>query len=98
MQHWLDDDAALCSIEILSEAVERACVPGIVELRMLRNALREALQSKTPEAVKTAFGMFARVDRDYRRRIAHEALTLATEQKGRFAPRERMVRRTRLVT
>jgi hypothetical protein len=97
MQHWLDDEAALCSIEILSEAVERTCVPGILELRMLRNALREAVKSKTPEAVKTAFGMFARVDRDYRRRIAHEALTLATKQKGRFAPRERVVRRTRMM-
>jgi len=96
MQYRLDDEAALCSIEILSEAVERTCVPGLLELRMLRNALREAVASKTPEAVKTAFGMFARVDGDYRRLIAHEALALAAEQKGRFAPRERVMRRARL--
>lgn len=96
MQYRIDDEAALCSIEILAEAVERTSVPGLVDLRMLRNALREAIRTRTPDAIKTAFGMFARVDRDYRNRIAHEALTLAAQQRGRFAPRERVVRRVKL--
>ncbi|SMH58642.1 hypothetical protein [Azospirillum agricola] len=96
MTYRLDDEAALCSIEILSEAVERTCVPGVLELRMLRNALRAAVASRTTEAVKTAFAMFGRVDPDYRRLIAHEALSLAARQKGRYAPRERVVRGARL--
>ncbi|AWK90037.1 hypothetical protein [Azospirillum thermophilum] len=89
MQIRPDDEAALCSIEILAEAVDRACVPGLLDLRMLRNALREAARSPTPDTVKIAFGMFSRLDGDYRRRIAHEALSIAAEQRGRFAPRGR---------
>lgn len=96
MQFRLDDDAALCSIEILAEAVDRVCTQDAMPLRMLRNALREAVKRPAPDTVKTAFAMFARLDGDYRRLVAHEALTLATRQKGKFAPRERAVRRTRL--
>lgn len=96
LQYRLDDEASLCSIGILAEAVEHICVKGVLELRMLRNALREATANPTPEAVKTAFGMFARVDRDYRRMIAHEALTLAARQKGRYGPKVRVIRRARV--
>ncbi len=93
--YQLDDEASLCSIEILAEAVDRVCVQGVLELRMLRNALREAARNPSAETVKTAFAMFARVDRDFRRRIAHEALTLASRQRGRYAPRQRPIRRPR---
>lgn len=96
MQVRLDDEASLCSIGILAEAVERICVKGVLELRMLRNALREATANPTPDSVKTAFAMFARVDRDYRRLIAHEALTLAARQRGQHAPKVRAVRRARV--
>lgn len=98
VQYRLDDEASLCSIDILAQAVERICVKGVLELRMLRNALREAATSPTADAVKFAFAMFSRVDGDYRRLIAHEALTLATEQRGRYAaPRPRAVRRPRML-
>lgn len=97
MQYRLDDEASLCSIDILAQAVERISVKGVLELRMLRNALREAAAAPTPEAVKFAFAMFSRVDRDYRRLIAHEALTLAAQQKGRYAPKTRAVRPQRVL-
>ncbi|WP_448206864.1 hypothetical protein [Azospirillum sp. sgz302134] len=96
MQYRLDDEASLCSIEILAEAVERIIVKGVLELRMFRNALRAAVATPTPEAVKNAYAMFARVDRDYRRLIAHEALTIAAQQKGRYKPKPRVVRRARV--
>ena len=97
MQYRLDDDASLCSIDILAQAVERMSVKGVLELRMLRNALREAVSSPTPDAVQFAYAMFSRVDPDYRRMIAHEALTLAAEQKGRYAQKERVVRPQRML-
>lgn len=96
LQYRLDDEASLCSIEILAEAVDRVCIQGVLELRMLRNALREAAKNPSNEAVKTAFAMFSRVDYDFRRRIAHEALTLAAQQRGRYAPRQRVFRRARV--
>ncbi|MCW2237334.1 hypothetical protein [Azospirillum canadense] len=96
VQVRLDDEASLCSIGILAEAVEHICVKGVLELRMLRNALREATANPTPDAVKTAFGMFARVDRDFRRMIAHEALTLAAQRRGQYGPKVRTIRRTRV--
>ncbi len=96
LQYRLDDEASLCSIEILAEAVDLVCVQGVLELRMLRNALREAAANPSNEAIKTAFAMFSRVDRDYRRRIAHEALTLANRQRGRYAPRPRVFRRAKV--
>lgn len=74
----IDDDAALCSIEILAEAVEMAFVPGVLELRTLRDALREAMRTRSPDAVALAYSAFSRVDRDFRQRITHHALSLAT--------------------
>lgn len=96
MKYRLDDDVSLCSVEILTEAVERVCVPGVLELRFLRNALREAVTSRCPETVKAAFAMFARVDPDYRHMIAQEALALAARQRGRFAVRRRVIRPARV--
>ncbi|AWU93453.1 hypothetical protein DM194_03810 [Azospirillum ramasamyi] len=74
----LEDEAALCSIEILAEAVEMAFVPGILELRTLRDALREARRTRSSAAVRLAYSAFSRVDPEFRNRISHHALTLAT--------------------
>ncbi len=79
----LEDEATLCSIEILAEAVEMAFVPGILELRTLRDALQEARRTRSPAAVRLAYSAFSRVDREFRNRkfrnrISHHALTLAT--------------------
>lgn len=74
----LEDEATLCSIEILAEAVEMAFVPGILELRTLRDALQEARRPRSPAAVRLAYSAFSRVDREFRNRISHHALTLAT--------------------
>lgn len=73
----LDDEATLCSIEILAEAVEMAFVPGILELRTLRDALQEARRTRSSAAVKLAYSAFSRVDGEFRNRISHHALTLA---------------------
>ena len=73
----LEDEATLCSIEILAEAVEMAFVPGILELRTLRDALQEARRTRSPAAVRLAYRAFSRVDREFRDRISHHALTLA---------------------
>lgn len=77
MSLQFDDAATLCSIEILAEAVEMAFVPGILELRTLRDALRDALKTRSPDAVRLAYSAFSRVDGDFRQRISHHALSLA---------------------
>ncbi|PWC37585.1 hypothetical protein [Azospirillum sp. TSO35-2] len=82
----LDDEAALCSIEILAEAVEMAFVPGILELRTLRDALNDALRSRSPAAIRLAFSAYTRVDRDFRDRISHHALSLATLRRRTAGP------------
>ncbi len=78
MTFRFDDDTALCSIQILAEAVEIAFVPGVLELRTLRDALRDAMRNRSPDAVRLAFSAFSRVDREFRQRITHHALSLAT--------------------
>lgn len=82
----LEDEATLCSIEILAEAVEMAFVPGILELRTLRDALQEARRTRSPAAVKLAYSAFSRVDREFRNRISHHALTLATLRRRSAGP------------
>ncbi|MFP5514486.1 MAG: hypothetical protein ACLGJC_15530 [Alphaproteobacteria bacterium] len=81
-----DDDAVLCSIEILAEAVEMAFVPGILELRTLRDALQEARRTGSPAAVQLAYSAFSRVDGEFRSRISHHALTLATLRRRSAGP------------
>jgi len=78
MPSHADDAATLCSIEILTEAVEMAFVPGVLELRTLRDALRDAMTTRSPDAIRLAYSAFSRVDRDFRERISHHALSLAT--------------------
>ncbi|MGF7177110.1 hypothetical protein [Azospirillum doebereinerae] len=78
MTFHIDDDASLCSIEILTEAVEMAFVPGVLELRTLRDALHDAMATKSADAVLLAYSAFSRVDREFRHRITHHALSLAT--------------------
>ncbi|CBS86371.1 hypothetical protein [Azospirillum lipoferum] len=82
----LDDEAVLCSIEILAEAVEMAFVPGILELRTLRDALQEARRTRSPAAVQLAYSAFSRVDGEFRSRISHHALTLATLRRRSAGP------------
>ncbi|CAO3444318.1 hypothetical protein [Azospirillum largimobile] len=82
----LEDEAALCSIEILAEAVEMAFVPGILELRTLRDALQEARRTRSPAAVQLAYSAFSRVDGEFRNRISHHALTLATLRRRSAGP------------
>ncbi|ALG71771.1 hypothetical protein VY88_13175 [Azospirillum thiophilum] len=86
MSILLDDEATLCSIEILAEAVEMAFVPGILELRTLRDALQEALRSRSPAAVRLAYSAYSRIDREFRDRISHHALTLATQRRLSAGP------------
>lgn len=86
MRLTLDDEATLCSVEILAEAVEMAFVPGILELRTLRDALNEALRTRSPAAVRLAYSAFSRVDRDFRNAIAHHALQLAALRRHSAGP------------
>ncbi|PWC85857.1 hypothetical protein TSH100_14910 [Azospirillum sp. TSH100] len=82
----LDDEATLCSVEILAEAVEMAFVPGILELRTLRDALNEALRNRSPSAVRLAYSAFSRVDHDFRSQITHHALELAALRRRSAGP------------
>lgn len=91
--HSTDDDATLCSIEILAEAVEMAFVPGILELRTLRDALQDALKSNSSDAIRLAYSAFSRVDRDFRQRISHHALSLASLRRQNSGPISRSARR-----
>lgn len=86
MRLTLDDEATLCSVEILAEAVEMAFVPGILELRTLRDSLNEALRTRSPAAVRLAYSAFSRVDRDFRDKIAHHALQLAALRRHSAGP------------
>lgn len=86
MSLTLDDEATLCSVGILAEAVEMAFVPGILELRTLRDALKEALRTRSPAAVRLAFSAFSRVDRDFRSQITHHALQLAALRRHSAGP------------
>jgi len=88
-----DDDATLCSIEILAEAVEMAFVPGVLELRTLRDALQDALTSNSSDAIRLAYSAFSRVDRDFRQRISHHALSLASLRRQNAGPILRTARR-----
>lgn len=89
MSLTLDDEATLCSVEILAEAVEMAFVPGILELRTLRDSLNDALHTRSPAAVKLAFSAFSRVDRDFRNQITHHALQLAALRRHSAGPMRR---------
>ncbi len=84
--NMLEDETALCSIEILAEAVEMAFVPGILELRTLRDALQDARRTRSPAAVQLAYSAFSRVDPEFRNRISHHALTLATLRRRNAGP------------
>lgn len=88
-----DDDATLCSIEILAEAVEMAFVPGVLELRTLRDALQDALTSNSSDSIRLAYSAFSRVDRDFRQRISHHALSLASLRRQNAGPILRTARR-----
>jgi len=89
----IDDDASLCSIEILAEAVEMAFVPGVLELRTLRDALKDAMATRSPDAVMLAYSAFSRVDREFRQRITHHALSLATIRRHATAGSHHLARR-----
>lgn len=89
----IDDDATLCSIEILAEAVEMAFVPGILELRTLRDALQDARRSKSTDAIRLAYSAFSRIDRDFRDRITHHALSLASIRRQSAGPIRASARR-----
>jgi hypothetical protein len=88
-----DDDATLCSIEILAEAVDMAFVPGVLELRTLRDALQDALTSNSSDAIRLAYSAFSRVDREFRQRISHHALSLASLRRQNAGPILRLARR-----
>ncbi|MBY6261628.1 hypothetical protein EI613_06740 [Azospirillum sp. 412522] len=63
-----------------------AFVPGILELRTLRDSLQDALRTRSPAAVKLAYSAYSRVDRDYRSQITHHALQLATLRRHSAGP------------
>ncbi len=60
-----------------------AFVSGILELRTLRDAWHEALKSRSPAAVRLAY---SRIDREFRDRISHHAMTLATQRRLSAGP------------
>ncbi len=79
------------AIQILTDAVRRERVPGMVEFRQLERALEQAAEQATEEQLAEAASVFQTLDGDFQARIAASAQALAqtvVEQRGTAAVEE----------
>ena len=72
----LDHDT-LQAVSVLARAVEQSRVPGVLEFRLLTNALNRALQSRGERELHEAARVFQTLDRDFRARIVERANEMA---------------------
>lgn len=72
------DDDTIRSIRVLAAAVERERVPGVVEFRLLADALDRALADRDHDELERAAVAYGALDVEFRRRIAERARALAT--------------------
>ncbi|CAO3427774.1 hypothetical protein [Azospirillum doebereinerae] len=77
------DPQTLEAIGVLSRAVERVRVPGVVEFRLLVNALGRAVESRSGEALEDAARVFRSLEPDIRTRIIEQAKAEAHAQARR---------------
>ncbi|WP_448189741.1 hypothetical protein [Azospirillum sp. sgz301742] len=75
------------AIQVLTDAVRRERVPGVVEFRQLERALEQAAEQATEEHLAEAASAFRALDGDFQTRIITRAHTLArTVVEQRHAP------------
>ncbi|HYH39385.1 MAG TPA: hypothetical protein VD860_14275 [Azospirillum sp.] len=65
------------AIRVLTDAVRRERVPGVIEFRQLERALEEAVAQGTEEHLAEAASVFHALDGDFRTRIVNRARALA---------------------
>lgn len=92
MPHGTLDRETLEAVGILVRAVERERVPGVLECRLLANALKRTLESGRERELTEASRVFRTLDADLRERIVArarvEAQQARAEAKGMAADRE----------
>lgn len=78
------------AIQVLTDAVRRERVPGVIEFRQLERALEEAVAQGTEEHLAEAASVFHAMDGDFRTRIVARARALAQSvvEKRHAAPAE----------
>ncbi|WP_431857508.1 hypothetical protein [Azospirillum sp.] len=65
------------AIRVLTDAVRRERVPGVIEFRQLERALEQAVAQGTEEHLAEAASVFHALDGDFRSRIVNRARALA---------------------
>lgn len=65
------------AIHVLTDAVRRERVPGVVEFRQIERALEQAAEQATQEHLAEAASAFHALDGDFQTRIISRAQTLA---------------------
>ncbi|AWU97098.1 hypothetical protein [Azospirillum ramasamyi] len=91
MPHGALDRETLEAVGVLARAVERERVPGVLECRLLANALKRTLDSGQERELAEASRVFRTLDTDLRERIVArarvEAQQARAEAKGKTADR-----------
>ncbi len=77
------DSPTLDAIGVLTRAVEQERVPGVMEFRLLANALRRAVDSRSEQELNEAARVFQTLDPEFRGRIVERAKTEAHAQASR---------------
>ena len=91
MPHGALDRETLEAVGVLARAVERERVPGVLECRLLANALKRTLDSGQERELAEASRVFRTLNTDLRERIVArarvEAQQARAEAKGKTADR-----------
>ncbi|MGF7173824.1 hypothetical protein [Azospirillum doebereinerae] len=77
------DPQTLEAIGVLSRAIERVRVPGVVEFRLLVNALGRAIESRSEDELGEAARVFRSLEPEIRSRIVEQAKAEAHAQARR---------------
>lgn len=77
------DQPTLDAIGVLAQAVDHERVPGVLEFRLLANALRRAVDSRSERELNEAARVFMTLEPEIRSRIVERAKTQAHARAGR---------------
>lgn len=75
-----DDPELLNAVQVLTDAVRRERIPGVVEFRQLEDALKEISAEPTDNCWAAADAAFNALDPDLRQRVADRAQQLAYKE------------------
>jgi hypothetical protein len=75
-----DDPELLNAVQVLTDAVRRERIPGVVEFRQLEDALKEISVEPTDNCWAAADAAFKALDPDLRQRVADRAQQLAYKE------------------